>query len=70
MRSTTSGGVTYTVVQARLHETELYAFTDSWRITDRADSLLSQDYDGFDDANPPHSIAAIARRPGLICSGR
>lgn len=53
-------GVTITETQAREHGEDLYSFTDSWRLTSRSQSSLSQDYDGFDDPNPPHSVAELS----------
>ncbi|MEZ5295170.1 MAG: VWD domain-containing protein [Ilumatobacteraceae bacterium] len=74
------GVTTITHEQALAHDTDLYAFTDSWRLTDPADSPFSQTYGGFDAANEPQpgsealapcrdEAIALLGSLGAICSG-
>ena len=56
----TRGGTTYALAQVRQHSTELYAITDSWRITDPANSTFTVAYAGFNDPNLPYDAAALA----------
>lgn len=56
----TRGGTTYTLGQVQQHSTELYAITDSWRVTDPAASTFTVPYAGFNDPNLPYSVAALA----------
>ena len=52
--------VGYTVEQVYGHTPELYTLTDSWRLTDPADSMFTVAYGGFDDVNWPMNEAALA----------
>jgi von Willebrand factor type D domain len=52
-------GTTYDVSALHLHATGFYAFSDSWRVTNLADSLFTQPYDGFDDPNPVYNLAGL-----------
>ena len=56
---TSKSGTPYTQSAIHLHETDLYALTDSWRITDLADSFFSATYPGFADANPPLNTGVL-----------
>ncbi len=57
---TTKTGTVYSSALIQQHGTELYDFTDSWRITDPAQSLLGVRYPGFADANLPFNRAGLA----------
>lgn len=73
-------GTTYAYGDVAQHGDALYAFTDSWRVHDLADSLFSSpDYGQFDAANPTRDDAAFAQyrqqvidalgQIGRICDG-
>ena len=55
-RGATTG---FSLAQLHAHGSELEAFTESWRIGTRGASLLTRDYDGLLDDNPPYNPAAI-----------
>ncbi|MEQ9164274.1 MAG: VWD domain-containing protein, partial [Ilumatobacter fluminis] len=74
------GVTTITLEEALAHDTELYSFTDSWRLTDPAESPFSQTYAGFDAPNEPQPGSAelapfrqqaldLLGSLGSICSG-
>ncbi len=52
-------GSTYDLTALQAHASDLYAFSDSWRVTDLADSLFTNPYDGFADANPVYNLAGL-----------
>lgn len=54
---TTREGESFTLRQVRLHGQELLDLSASWRVTDRADSLFTETYAGFDD---PVSVFDVA----------
>ncbi len=54
-----STGELITEAQAQLHDTDLYRFTNSWRVTDIAKSLFTDPSPSFTEGNPPYSSAAL-----------
>ena len=52
-------GTTYDIDALHLHATDFYAFSNSWRVTNLADSLFTQPYGGFDDPNPVYNLAGL-----------
>ncbi len=58
---TRDGSRTFTFAEVLPHGEDLYALTDSWRITDRSESLFTIPSPGneFFASNPPYSQAAL-----------
>ena len=57
---TAADGTAFTLSQLQQHDDELYAFTDSWRLEDEADSPFAVPYDDFGTDNPAFTREDLA----------